>query len=52
MTTKAYSFAAQSNITILTQAQLTELVDERRARGCSEAELSHFEHWHQARLGL
>jgi hypothetical protein len=50
MPNKAYSFTAQSNITVLTHAQLDELIQERRDRGMSEEVLVEFETWHRAVL--
>jgi len=50
MPQKAYSFTAQSNITVLTQAQLDGLIGERRERGMSEERLAEFEAWHRAAL--
>ena len=50
MTSKAYSFEAQSTVTILTIAQLDDLVAERRNRGCSPKELEQFRNWHLAQL--
>lgn len=49
-TTKAYSFSAQSSITVLTHAQLDDLLQERRERGMSEEMLADFETWHRAKL--
>jgi hypothetical protein len=50
MPQKAYSFTAQSNITVLTHAQLDGLIQERRDRGMSEERLAEFEAWHRAAL--
>jgi hypothetical protein len=50
MFTHAYSFESQSDITIMTEAQLADLIAERRARGMSEENLAHLEAWHSARL--
>ncbi len=50
MTSKAYSFTAKSTITILTEAQLDDLVSERCKRGCSDEELEKFRNWHLAKL--
>jgi len=50
MPQKAYSFTAQSNVTVLTHAQLDELIQERRERGMSEKVLAEFETWHRAVL--
>ena len=47
---KAYSFTAQSNITVLPHAQLYGLIQERRERGMSEEKLAEFEAWHRAKL--
>lgn len=46
----AYSFTAQSNITVLTHVQLDGLIQERRKRGMSEERLAEFEAWHRAAL--
>jgi hypothetical protein len=50
MPKNAYSFTAQSTITVLTHAQLDGLLQERRARGMSEERLAEFEAWHRAAL--
>ena len=50
MSQKAYSFTAQSNITVLTHVQLDGLIQERRERGMSEERLAEFETWHRAAL--
>lgn len=50
MSQKAYSFTAQSNITVLTHAQLDGLIRERREGGMSEERLAEFEAWHRAAL--
>lgn len=50
MMSQAYSFSANSMITIMTEAQLTDLVEERRTRGMSENRLAEFEAWHRAAL--
>lgn len=50
MFTQAYSFAANSDITIKTEAQLADLIAERRARGMSEENLALLEAWHRTRL--
>ncbi|WP_299555986.1 hypothetical protein [uncultured Tateyamaria sp.] len=50
MSQKAYSFTAQSNITVLTHVQLDGLIQERRERGMSEELLAEFEAWHRAAL--
>ena len=50
MPNKAYSFTAQSNVTVLTHAQLDGLIQERRERGMSEKVLAEFEAWHRAAL--
>lgn len=50
MPQKAYSFTAQSSITVLTHAQLDGLIEERRERGMSEEQLTEFEEWHRAAL--
>ena len=50
MSHKTYSFANKSNITVLTHAQLDELIHERRERGMSEDLLAEFEAWHRAAL--
>ena len=50
MFTHAYSFEAGSDITIMTEAQLLDLVEERRRRGMSADRLAEFEAWHRAVL--
>lgn len=50
MFTQAYSFEARSDITIMTEAQLDDLVDERRNRGASPELLELFRNWHLTRL--
>ena len=50
MFTQAYSFKAGSTVTIMTEAQLTDLIAERRARGMSEEQIQEFADWHRARL--
>ena len=50
MMTQAYSFHAQSDVTLMTEAQLHDLLAERRARGTSEDVLMQFEAWHHAAL--
>ncbi len=50
MISQAYSFEAESMITIMTEAQLIDLIEERRARGMSAEQLAEFEAWHQAAL--
>lgn len=50
MMSQAYSFKAGSMITIMTEAQLLDLIDERRARGMSEEMLTVFEAAHRAAL--
>lgn len=50
MSQTAYSFTAQSTITVLVDAQLDGLIQERRARGMSEERLAEFEAWHRAAL--
>lgn len=50
MMSKAYSFTAQSMVTIMTEAQLIDLIEERRARGMSDDQLAAFEAWHRANL--
>ena len=47
---QAYSFSANSMITIMTEAQLNDLIEERRARGMNSATLADFEAWHRAVL--
>jgi len=47
---QAYSFQAQSMVTIMTEAQLIDLIEERRARGMSEERLAEFAAWHRAAL--
>lgn len=37
-------------VTIMTEAQLVDLIEERRARGVNEEVLADFETWHRARL--
>jgi hypothetical protein len=37
-------------VTIMTEAQLIDLIQERRARGMNEEVLADFEAWHRARL--
>lgn len=49
-TTKAYSFTAQSSITVLTHAQLDDLIEERRERGMDAETLADFETWHRSVL--
>ena len=51
MMSQAYSFSANSMITIMTEAQLVELIEERRARGMNHKLLAEFEAWHRAALG-
>jgi len=50
MTTKIYSFRAASTVTVLTAAQLQELVEERRDRGMNPERLAEFQAWHLAQL--
>ena len=50
MFTQAYSFEAGSDITIMTEAQLEDLIEERRKRGMSPELLEQFRIWHLARL--
>jgi len=50
MPQKAYCFTAQSNVTMLTHAQLDGLIQERRERGMSAKVLAEFEAWHRAKL--
>ncbi len=50
MMSQAYSFEAKSMVTIMTEAQLIDLIEERRARGMSEEQLADFENWHRAAL--
>ncbi|MGB1207579.1 MAG: hypothetical protein ACPG7W_00105 [Paracoccaceae bacterium] len=50
MTPQAYSFHAQSGVTILTEAQLLDLIAERRARGTPEDTLHMLAQWHRAAL--
>lgn len=50
MMSQAYSFTAKSMVTIMTEAQLSDLIEERRARGMSKERLEEFEAWHRAAL--
>ena len=50
MFTKSYSFEAGSEITLMTEAQLEDLIEERRKRGTSPELLAQFKAWHRARL--
>lgn len=50
MFTQAYSFEAGSDITIMTEAQLEDLVEERRKRGMNSDLLEQFKNWHLAHL--
>jgi hypothetical protein len=50
MMSQAYSFSASSMITIMTEAQLIDLIEERRARGVNPKTLADFEAWHRAAL--
>jgi len=52
MFTNAYSFTAGSDITVMTEAQLLDLLQERAARGMSDDNLLMFETWHRSRLSL
>lgn len=46
----AYSFTQQKTVTITNIAQLDDLTEERRKRGCSESELENFRRWHLAKI--
>jgi len=50
MMSQAYSFSAGSMITIMTEAQLIDLIEERRGRGMNPKTLADFEAWHRMAL--
>ena len=50
MMTQAYSFHAQSDVTLMTEAQLHDLLAERRARGTPDVRLREMEQWHRRAL--
>ena len=50
MMSQAFSFAANSMVTIMTEAQLLDLIEERRQRGMSKEALADFEVWHRRAL--